>query len=124
MIPWHIVSGMNGAIMVLPRDGLEVGAGKPLACDRVYYVGEQHFYVPRDAKGNFKTYESADNGYADLLEVVNTLTPTHGVFNGAVGALTGENPMQAKVGETILIVHSQATRNTRPSLIGGYGDHA
>jgi nitrite reductase (NO-forming) len=22
MIPWHVVSGMNGAIMVLPRDGL------------------------------------------------------------------------------------------------------
>ena len=23
MIPWHVVSGMNGAIMVLPRDGLK-----------------------------------------------------------------------------------------------------
>ena len=23
MIPWHVVSGMNGAVMVLPRDGLD-----------------------------------------------------------------------------------------------------
>src|SRR4051794_31797472 len=25
MIPWHVVSGMNGAVMVLPRDGLNGG---------------------------------------------------------------------------------------------------
>jgi len=25
MIPWHVVSGMNGAVMVLPRDGLNDG---------------------------------------------------------------------------------------------------
>ena len=28
MIPWHVVSGMNGAIMVLPRDGLKDGRGQ------------------------------------------------------------------------------------------------
>ncbi len=27
MIPWHVVSGMNGAVMVLPRDGLNDGKG-------------------------------------------------------------------------------------------------
>jgi len=31
--------------------------------------------------------------------------------------------LQAKVGETVLIVHSQANRDTRPHLIGGHGDH-
>jgi nitrite reductase (NO-forming) len=123
MIPWHVVSGMNGAIMVLPRDGLKDGAGKPLKYDYVYYVGEQDFYVPRDAEGNFKTYESAGDGYADMLEVMKTLTPTHEVFNGAVGALTGENAMTANVGETVLIIHSQANRDTRPHLIGGHGDY-
>ncbi len=123
MIPWHVVSGMNGAIMVLPRDGLKDGYGKPLKYDRIYYVGEQDFYVPRDADGNFKTYDSPGDGYADMLEVMKTLTPTHEVFNGAVGALTGENAMQAVVGETVLIVHSQANRDTRPHLIGGHGDH-
>lgn len=123
MIPWHVVSGMNGAIMVLPRDGLKDGAGKPLTYDRIYYIGEQDFYVPKDAEGNFKTYESAGDGYDDMLQVMRTLTPTHEVFNGAVGALTGEKAMQANVGETILIVHSQANRDTRPHLIGGHGDY-
>lgn len=123
MIPWHVVSGMNGAVMVLPRDGLKDGNGKPLKYDRVYYIGEQDFYVPRDADGNFKTYEGPGDGYEDMLAVMKTLTPTHEVFNGAVGALTGDNAMTAKVGETVLIIHSQANRDTRPHLIGGHGDH-
>jgi nitrite reductase (NO-forming) len=123
MIPWHVVSGMNGAIMVLPREGLNDGHGKPLKYDRVYYVGEQDFYVPRDEQGNFKVYETAGDGYDDMLAVMRTLTPTHEVFNGAVGALTGDNAMEANVGETVLIVHSQANRDTRPHLIGGHGDH-
>lgn len=122
MIPWHVVSGMNGAIMVLPREGLRDGKGRTLHYDRVYYVGEQDFYVPRDDEGNFKTYESAGDGYDDMVKVMRTLTPSHVVFNGAVGALTGENALTAKVGETVLIVHSQANRDTRPHLIGGHGD--
>jgi nitrite reductase (NO-forming) len=40
-----------------------------------------------------------------------------------VGALTGKNAMPAKVGETVLIVHSQADRDTRPHLVGGHGDY-
>lgn len=123
MIPWHVVSGMNGAIMVLPRDGLNDGRGNPLHYDRIFYIGEQDFYVPKDADGNFKTYESAGDAYSDMLEVMKTLTPTHEVFNGAAGALTGDKAMTANVGETVLIVHSQANRDTRPHLIGGHGDY-
>ena len=123
MVPWHVTSGMNGAIMVLPREGLTDGHGKELTYDRVYYVGEQDFYVPRDEKGNFKKYASAGDAYADTIEVMRTLTPSHVVFNGAVGALTGDNALQAKVGEKVLIVHSQANRDTRPHLIGGHGDY-
>src|SRR6478752_5501644 len=48
MIPWHVVSGMNGAVMVLPRDGLKDETGKPLHYDKAVYIGEQDFYVPRD----------------------------------------------------------------------------
>ena len=29
MVPWHVVHGMNGAIMVLPKDGLRDPAGNP-----------------------------------------------------------------------------------------------
>ncbi|TIW03168.1 MAG: nitrite reductase, copper-containing, partial [Mesorhizobium sp.] len=40
MIPWHVVSGMSGAVMVLPRDGLRDEKGKPVRYDRIYYIGE------------------------------------------------------------------------------------
>ncbi len=57
------------------------------------------------------------------MKVMRGLIPTHVVFNGKAGALTGDAAMTAKVGETVLIVHSQANRDTRPHLIGGHGDH-
>ncbi len=56
MIPFHVVSGMNGAIMVLPRDGLRDAEGRPVKYDRAYYVGEQDYYLPRDAKGKYREY--------------------------------------------------------------------
>ncbi|WP_165222463.1 copper-containing nitrite reductase [Affinirhizobium pseudoryzae] len=123
MVPWHVTSGMNGAIMVLPREGLKDHKGNDLPYDKVYYVGEQDFYVPKGADGNYKKYESAGDAYSDVLEVMNTLTPSHIVFNGAVGALTGDNAMTAEVGDRVLILHSQANRDTRPHLIGGHGDY-
>ncbi|WP_193175316.1 copper-containing nitrite reductase [Oricola nitratireducens] len=123
MIPWHVVSGMSGAIMVLPRDGLKNEKGEPVRYDKIFYIGENDFYIPRDEDGNFKTYESPGDSYADTVEVMRGLVPTHVVFNGARDALTGDNAMKAKVGETVLIVHSQANRDTRPHLIGGHGDH-
>ncbi len=122
MVPWHVVSGMNGAIMVLPRDGLKDQNGKPVKYDRAYYIGEQDFYLPKDAAGKYKTYSSPVAGMADMLTVMRTLTPTHVVFNGSVGALTGNNALTAKVGETVLFIHSQANRDSRPHLIGGHGD--
>jgi len=64
MTPWHVVSGMNGAVMVLPRDGLNDGRGHPLRYDRIYYVGEQDLYIPRDEKGNFKSYDSPGDAIA------------------------------------------------------------
>jgi nitrite reductase (NO-forming) len=123
MVPFHVTSGMNGAIMVLPRDGLKDGKGNDLTYDRVYYVGEQDFYVPTDEKGNYRKYDSVGEAYDDVLKTMRGLIPSHIVFNGAVGALTGENALRAKVGERVLIVHSQANRDTRPHLIGGHGDY-
>ncbi|KQT25011.1 MAG: copper-containing nitrite reductase [Bradyrhizobium sp.] len=123
MIPWHVVSGMNGAVMVLPRDGLNDGKGRALKYDKVYYIGEQDMYVPRDEKGNFKSYDSPGEAFTETEEVMKKLIPTHVVFNGKVGALTGKNALTAKVGENVLIVHSQANRDSRPHLIGGHGDY-
>ena len=123
MIPWHVVSGMHGTVMVLPRDGLKNREGKPLHYDRLYYIGENDLYVPKDENGKYKTYETPGEAFADTTEVMRKLIPTHVVFNGRVGALTGKNAMTAKVGETVMIVHSQANRDTRPHLIGGHGDY-
>jgi nitrite reductase (NO-forming) len=123
MIPWHVVSGMNGAIMVLPREGLTDGKGKPLHYDKAFYIGEQDMYLPKDEKGKYKSYQSPGDSYADTAEVMRKLIPTHVVFNGKVGALTGKNALTSKVGETVLIVHSQANRDSRPHLIGGHGDY-
>lgn len=123
MIPWHVVSGMSGTIMVLPRDGLKDEKGKPIRYDRAYTIGEFDLYVPKDANGKYRDYESAGDSYADTAEVMKGLIPTHVVFNGAVGALTGDKALNAKVGETVLFIHSTANRDTRPHLIGGHGDY-
>ena len=123
MIPYHVTHGMNGAVMVLPRDGLKDKDGNPLRYDRIAYFGEQDYYLPKDENGDYRTYEAAGDDYADSLEVMRGLIPTHSVFNGAVGALTGEGAIKANVGETILMIHNQANRDSRPHLIGGHGNY-
>ncbi len=123
MIPYHVVHGMNGAVMVLPRDGLKDRDGKPLTYDKVFYIGEQDFYIPRDENGAFKKYETAGEDLPESLDVMRTLIPTHVVFNGKVGSTTGDNALKAKVGENVLFIHAQANRDTRPHLIGGHGDY-
>ncbi|WP_114292174.1 copper-containing nitrite reductase [Pseudosulfitobacter sp. DSM 107133] len=122
MIPWHVVSGMSGAIMVLPRDGLRDHEGKPVSYDKIYYIGENDFYIPKDEAGDYKRFEDVGESYPETLEVMNGLIPSHVVFNGKVGSLTGDNALTASQGEKVLFVHSQANRDTRPHLIGGHGD--
>jgi nitrite reductase (NO-forming) len=123
MTPWHIAAGMGGAVMVLPRGGLTDSNGKSLHYDRMYYIGEQDFYVPRDENGKFKAYDTHGDAYSDTMAVMRKLVPSHIVFNGGVGALTGKNAMPVTVGETVLIVHSQVDRDSRVHLVGGFGDY-
>lgn len=123
MIPWHVVSGMSGALMVLPRDGLKDAAGNLVKYDKAYTIGEFDLYIPKDEDGNYRTYDSPGDAYADTLDVMRGLVPTHVVFEGKAGALTGDNALTAKVGETVLFIHSSANRDTRPHLIGGHGDY-
>lgn len=122
MIPYHVTHGMNGALMVLPREGLKDRDGNALTYDKAFYIGEQDYYLAKDEDDEYIKYDTAGEDYADSLEVMNTLTPSHIVFNGAVGALTGDNSLKASVGETVLIIHSQANRDTRPHMIGGHGE--
>jgi len=122
MIPYHVVSGMYGAIMILPRDGLKDNKGNPVKYDRAYYIGEQGWYIPKDEDGNYKRYTNAVTAMGDVTKVMKTLTPSHITYGGKVGALTGKNAMKAKVGETVLFIHSQANEDSRIHLIGGHGD--
>ena len=123
MTPYHVTHGMNGTIMVLPRGGLRDKDGNSITYDRAYFIGEQDFYIPRHETGAFKSYETAMEDFGDALEVMRGLIPTHVVFNGAKGALTGANAMTAAVGDTVLFVHNQANRDTRPHLIGAHGEY-
>jgi nitrite reductase (NO-forming) len=122
MVAWHVVSGMHGVIMVLPRDGLKDPQGKPLRYDRVVAIGEFDLYLPRDDQGRFKSYDTLAGSHEETLQAMRSLVPTHVLFNGGYGSLTGERALTARVGETVLIIHSQANRDTRPHLIGGHGD--
>ena len=123
MVPWHVVHGMNGAIMVLPRDGLKDDKGNVINYSKVFYIGEQDFYIPKDINGKYKRYNTPIEGYVEELEVMKTLQPSHIVFNGKVGSLTGENALKANVGDTVMIIHEQANRQSYPHLIGGHGDY-
>ncbi|NOZ52913.1 MAG: nitrite reductase, copper-containing [Gammaproteobacteria bacterium] len=123
MIPYHVVQGMSGAIMVLPRDGLKDAKGKQIKYDRAYYIGEQEFYIPKDSKGNYKKYDNALDALADTTEVMRGLLPTHIGFGGKQFAYTGDAALKANVGETVLLIHSQANNISSPHLIGGHGDY-
>jgi nitrite reductase (NO-forming) len=122
MVPLHVTSGMNGAIMVLPRNGLKDENGNAVKYDKAFYIAEQDYYVPKDAGGAYKKYAKPSDGFDDISKVFKTLTPTHIVFNGVMGSLTGKNAMNANVGDKVLFITSQANRDTRIHLIGGHAD--
>tara|TARA_R110000868_G_scaffold383578_9_gene650712 strand:- start:4841 stop:5941 length:1101 start_codon:yes stop_codon:yes gene_type:complete len=122
MVPLHVTSGMNGAIMVLPREGLSDANGDPYRYDKAFYVAEQDYYIPKDENGNFKEYGSPPEAFGDMMEVYKTLTPSHIIFNGVSGSLTGDNALTANVGDKVLFITSQANRDTRIHLIGGHAD--
>lgn len=122
MVPMHVVSGMNGVIMVLPREGLKDENGNPVTYDKAYYIAEQDFYLPKDANGKYKNIATPQQSMQEMEAAIKTLTPTHIVFNGHKTALIGRRALTAKVGEKVLFITSQANRDTRIHLIGGHAD--
>ncbi len=85
-IPVHISNGLYGLILVQPKNRLT-------KVDHEYYVMQSEFYTeqPIGTKGlaTFSSQKGLDE------------RPTYVVFNGKVGALMGNNALQAKTGETI-----------------------
>ncbi|HEU4629928.1 MAG TPA: copper-containing nitrite reductase [Gemmatimonadaceae bacterium] len=109
-VPMHIANGMYGLVLVEPREGLP-------KVDREYYVMQSEFYT----KGAF-----GDSGLQALdMERAVDERPTYVVFNGAVGALTGEKALQAKAGETVRLYVGNAGPNLVSSfhVIGEVFDH-
>jgi len=123
LVAWHSIHGMNGAVLILPRDGLKDKEGEPIRYDRAYYIGEQSFYVPKDKEGNYLEFDSPSASYRQDLKAMKTLRPTHIFFGNFVGDLTGENALKAEMGETVLFLHSQVNRRSFPHLIGGHADY-
>jgi nitrite reductase (NO-forming) len=86
LVPQHISAGMYGMILVEPEGGMP-------KVDKEYYVMQGDLYT-KHAHGT-KTHQEFDTA-----KMSNEM-PDYYVFNGAVGSLTKEHKMTAKVGETV-----------------------
>ncbi len=96
--------------------------GDPIRYDRAFYFGEQDYYVPKKPDGTWKRSKNFADQMGDMLKVMDGLVPTHVVFNGETGALTSDIRLEATVGETVLMLHSQSNYPSWPHLIGGHGE--
>lgn len=88
VVAQHIANGMYGLILVEPEGGLP-------PVDREFYVMQGEIYTaePLHHQG------AASFSLPALMDEA----PEYLVFNGAVGALVSEHPLQAQVGETVRI---------------------
>lgn len=97
----HIANGMYGLILVEPKEGLP-------KVDKEYYVCQGDFYT----KG---AYGESGLQPFDMSKALRE-EPDYVVFNGKVGALTGENALKAKVGEKVRLF----VGNGGPNLISSF----
>ncbi len=88
MVAQHIANGMYGLILVEPEGGLP-------PVDREFYVMQGEIYTAEP----LHQHGAASFSLPKLLDEA----PEYMVFNGAVGALVQEHPLQAQVGETVRI---------------------
>lgn len=101
MVANHISSGMYGLILVEPRGGLP-------PVDREFYVMQGELYTDRPFGQRGHDEFSVDKLLAERAEYF--------VFNGAVGALTTEHPLKARVGETVRIFFGVGGPNATSSF--------
>ena len=97
----HIGNGMSGLILVEPRVGLP-------KVDKEYYVQQTEFYT------------AGGNGAAGLqpfsMEKAIKEQPEYVVFNGSVGAVTGDHALTASVGQTVRLY----VGNGGPNLVSSF----
>jgi nitrite reductase (NO-forming) len=84
----HVANGMYGLILVEPKEGLP-------PVDHEYYVMQGEFYTA----GKFG--EEGLQAF-DMDKAVDE-KPAYVVFNGAVGSLSGDRSLKAKVGEKVRV---------------------
>jgi nitrite reductase (NO-forming) len=101
MVANHISSGMYGLILVEPAGGLS-------PVDREFYVMQGELYTDRAFGQRGHDEFSVDKLLAERAEYF--------VFNGAVGALTTEHPLKARVGETVRIFFGVGGPNATSSF--------
>jgi nitrite reductase (NO-forming) len=97
----HISAGMYGLILVEPEGGLP-------KVDHEFYVMQGELYTEETIGTKGELTESYD-------KLINE-RPEFFVFNGAVGALTNQKPLKAKVGETIRIYFGVGGPNATSSF--------
>lgn len=99
-VAMHIGNGMYGLILVEPAGGLP-------RVDREFYVMQSDFYAKAGGAGQPHTIDMTA-GTAEQ--------PTHVVFNGSVGALTGDGALRASVGESVRLF----VGNGGPNLVSSF----
>ena len=111
MAAQHISNGMYGMILVEPEGGLA-------KVDHEFYVMQGEIYTEQKLGAKGALTESYDKRMDER--------PEYFVFNGAVGALTKEKPLKAKVGETVRIFFGVGGPNYTSSfhVIGEIFDRA
>lgn len=87
-VPVHIANGMYGLILVEPKEGLP-------EVDHEFYVMQSEFYT----KGR---YGEPGLQPFDMDKALDE-KPDYVVFNGSVGAMTGDNAPRISKGETVRI---------------------
>ena len=110
MVAHHITNGMYGLILVEPEEGLP-------EVDKEFYVMQGELYTDLD----YNQHGHAEMNVEKLLDE----QPEYVVFNGAVGSLTEQYPLQAEVGETVRIFFGVGGPNFTSSfhVIGEIFDH-
>jgi len=97
----HVANGMYGLILVEPPGGMP-------KVDREYYVMQGDFYTTGK-------YREKGHQAFDMNKAIDE-NATYVLFNGAEGALTGDNALKAKVGENVRLY----VGNGGPNLVTSF----
>jgi nitrite reductase (NO-forming) len=97
----HVANGMYGLILVEPPAGLA-------KVDREFYVMQGDFYT-------VGKYREKGSQAFDMQKAIEE-NATYVLFNGSEGAISGDNSLKAKVGETIRLY----VGNGGPNLVSSF----